>query len=113
MGCMSAPNSRPFKWRQPLGELVGKWEGDLLRHHSRAWAAHCGQVIVRFFRHYPRKSHPAQVKVTDVEDYKQLRLAKVSRHTLRSELTALNSFWKFLYFDLGLDIPSPVIQLKR
>lgn len=113
MGCMTNPRSRPFKWRQPLGQLVGKWEADLLRNHSREWARYCSDAIVRFFRQYPRKSDPAQVKVTDVEDYKQWRLQTVRPHTLRSELTALNSFWRFLYFELGLDIPSPVILLKR
>lgn len=113
MGCMSAPNKRPWTWNKPLGEMVGKWEADLIRNHTQAWARFASRVIVKFFRDYPRKSHPRQVKVTDVEDYKARRRGEVSLHTLRSELAVLGSFFRFVYFDLGLDVPSPVIQIPK
>jgi site-specific recombinase XerD len=65
-----------------------------------------------FFGRFPTRHDPAKIYVTDVEDYREIRLAQgTAWNTVRKELGYVGTFYNWLRREKCLDIPQPVVWL--
>lgn len=64
----------------------------------------------RFWASFPKKTHPRQLRVTDVEDYKlSQRKCGRSPQAIRRDLAVLHTYYNWLRRDLGMEVDNPVI----
>lgn len=101
----------PFKpLREPVRSLVGKYEATLVREgSSKATVLWMSEAIEGFFYDHPRVSRPEQVLITDVEDWKEARLALGHKpNCVRRDLCGLSGFYSFLP-KIGYEVDQPVV----
>ena len=100
-----------IKLREPLRTLVGRYEAGLSRDgtHSRTTVTWMCNAIEGFFEDHPRVKHPSQVLITDVEDWKLMKLERYAWNTVRTQLCAIKAFYSWLRNHEELQIDDPVV----
>lgn len=108
---IARPKKRTYRWPAELARLVGRWEAERLRTLCpSANRLRESLAMERIWASFPKKTHPRQLRVTDVEDYKQDQLkAGRSLVAIRREIATLHTFYNWLRRDLGMEVDNPVI----
>lgn len=92
--------------------LIGRYEAGLVRErtHSHRTLKWICEAIEGFFEDHPKMKRPEQVLITDVEDWRAMRLARGDAwNVIRRDLGALKAFYNWLRREepeySGLDNP--------
>jgi site-specific recombinase XerD len=116
MNCLSEPVApyKNFTYPQPLGRYVAEFEQTHVRRRlSRKMPQTFSKSLWEFFSRFPTRKDPRHFYVTDVEDYKQVRLdAGYAWNTVRKELCLVRTFFNWLAREAGLELTNPVIQME-
>jgi hypothetical protein len=110
----------PFQpLQEPIRSLVGKWESALVSNgpHSHGTLRWMCDAVEGFWYDHPKTKRPEQILITDVEDWREARLAAGHCwNVVRRDLCALKAFYSYLVkvLDYRLDNPVniPPVQIR-
>jgi site-specific recombinase XerD len=115
MNCLNEPSGPyvGYNYPEPLGSYIAEWDQQLVQRrvakHTPRTAA---RALWQFFSRFPTRHDPGRIYVTDVEDFREIRLAQgYAWNTVRKELGYVGTFYNWLRREKCLDIPNPVIWL--
>ena len=112
---IARPKRRSYRWPAELARLVGRWEAERLRTLRPSVNRLAESLAMeRIWAAFPKKTHPRQLRVTDVEDYKlSQRKCGRSPQAIRRDLATLHTYYNWLRRELGMELDNPVILPPR
>jgi site-specific recombinase XerD len=116
MHCLKEPSGKyvGYTYPEPLGSYIAEYDRQFLarRVHRHTPRRHA-RAIWEFFSRLPGRHDPTKIYATDVEDFREIRLAQgYSWNTVRTELGYVGTFFNWLIREKGLEMTNPVIWLE-
>ncbi len=90
-------------------KLLGQFEALIAStvRSKHTFRRYC-EILERFFGCFPRKRKPEQFYITDIEDYKQIRLKQgISPKTLALEIGVVRNFFNWYRDEYAPDWTNP------
>lgn len=116
MNCLNEPSApyKGYKYPEPLGSYIAEYDQQLsCRRVFRTTPQDHAKAIWEFFSRLPTRRDPTKIYTTDVEDWKEIRLAQgYAWNTVRKELGYVGTFFNWLIREKGLDMANPVIWME-
>jgi len=113
MNCLSEPAAPyvGYTYPQPLGKYIAEFDQSLLQKRmARVQPSRYARALWDFFSRFPQRKDPTRFYVTDVEDYKALKISEgLAANTVRGRLCILRTFFNWMIREAGVDMPNPVI----
>lgn len=104
-----------YTYPEPLNSYIARFEQQLGQRRLYATTPRkFSWTIWNFFSRLPSRHSPGRIWVTDVEDYKAVRLAEgIAQNTLYREIGFLKTFFNWCINEAGLEMANPVIATRR
>lgn len=116
MSCLKSQPSHEFKgydYPEPLRTCIAAFERHWLATTTNKKTPRDYSVSLwRFFSRLPSRKSPDNIYITDVEDYKVVRLAEgMAWNTVGKEVGHLRSFFRFCVEELGVQMSNPALLM--
>lgn len=111
MNCLEQPCARRvgYNYPEPIMTYVAAYDRSMVsRRTNRKTPVQVAKALWEFFSRFPSRKNLDKIYITDVEDYRKIRLLQVSESVVKLELDYLRAFYNFVNREFALDFANPV-----